>query len=243
MTPETPLSAWSSSVEPVLPLHLAGSLVYILEGAGGSLAAATMLEGVTRCAVVLNQIDHPGRVHVYRADCPAGTRLRVQLLTPSLAAGRALTPAMAVLAQGAPVSSDGLKPPVTIPAGYRAQVVAPPKAQPSAQTDALTGATFLAGLAIDTRTLVGGRVYVVVWSPENLMGKYALQIGHTPVHDWGRWLLALWVWWRVRGWFGLKRTAAYVALAGVLFLALIALQGRGRRKRRAAAAARVASGE
>jgi hypothetical protein len=242
MSPETPLSAWSSPVEPVLPLHLAASRVRILEGAGRSLAVATPLGGMTRCSVVLNTIDHPGRGHVYRADCPAGTRLRVQVLIPSLAAGRALNPAVAVLAQGAPASNNSLKLPVSVPAGYSAQVAAPAKTQPQTHTDALTGATFAVGRTIDTRTLVGGRVYVVVWSPDNLMGKYALQVGYAPVHEWGQWLLAPWIWWQVRGWFGLGRTAAYVVLAAALLLVtLIALQGRRRQRR--TATARVAGRE
>ena len=230
MNPMTPSS--SSSPDPVLPLHLAGSLVRLLHGAGGTLAAATPLTDVARCQVILNRFDHPGRAHVYRADCPAGTRLRVQLLTPALPMGRALTPAVAVLAQGAPAGGETLKPPVAIPAGYSAQTLAPPKLQPSVQTDSLTGAGFFPGHAIDTRTLVGGRVYVVVWSPDNLMGKYVIQIGHIPIHDWGQWLLAPWIWWRVRGWFGLSRTAAYVTLAALVLLVLIALPG-GRRDKRA----------
>jgi hypothetical protein len=233
MTSETPLFS-SPPLEPVLPIHLAGSMVRFPAGAGGTLAAATPLGDVARCSVVFNQIDHPARVHVYRADCPAGTRLRVQALMPALSAGRAVAPAVALLAQGAPGGSDGLKPPVMIPAGYSAKVLAPPKLQPSAQVDALTGASFLAERAIDTRTLVGGRVYVVVWSPDNLMGKYVLQIGYAPVHEWGQWLSAPWVWWRVRGWFGLKRTAAYMVLAVVLLLALLALLGWNRRRRQPA---------
>ncbi len=235
MNPVIPSLPSSSSPEPVLPLHLAGSLVQLLHGAGGSLAAATPLTDMARCQVILNRFDHPGRAHVYRVDCPAGTRLRVQLLTPALAVGRALTPAVALLAQGAPGGGETVKLPVAIPAGYAAQTLAPPKRQPPAQTDALTGAGFFPGRAIDTHTLVGGRVYLVVWSPDNLMGKYGIQIGHVPVHDWGQWLLAPWIWWRVRGWFGLSRTAAYVALAVLLLVALLALPGGGRDKRRPAA--------
>ena len=164
-------SSLSPSSEPTLPLHLAGSLVRLLRGAGVALASATSLTDVTRCQVILNQFDHPGRAHVYRADCSAGTRLRVQLLTPALSVGRALTPAVAVLAQGIPAGGDALKLPVTVPAGYSAQTIAPPKRQTRMQTDALTGAGFFPGRAIDTKTLVGGRVYVVVWSPRQSDGQ------------------------------------------------------------------------
>ena len=72
------------------------------------------------------------------------------------------------------------------------------------------------GPVVDTRTLVGGRCYVVVWSPHNHMGKYVLQIGRTWSWRWTYWAQIPRFWWQIRGWFGLDRSAAYGIAAGAL---------------------------
>ena len=88
------------------------------------------------------------------------------------------------------------------------------------------------GPLIDTKTLVGGRAYIVVWSPHNHMGKYALQVGHRWPFRWTYWAQIPWFWWQIRGWFGLSRAAAY-ATGGLLLaggvLAVAALRARMKR--------------
>ena len=72
-----------------------------------------------------------------------------------------------------------------LPAGYSAVVANPPLELGASVEDRLTRARYYPGTVVDTRTLVSGRCYIVVWSPKNQMGKYALQIGHQWPHDVG----------------------------------------------------------
>ncbi len=119
-------------------------------------------------------------------------------------------------AQSLPYSADVHKLPFELPAGYSAVVAPPPGDLVAPLQDRLTGAHYYPGPVIDTRTLVSGRCYIVVWSPRNQMGKYALQVGHHWPLSSFYWLKTPLFWWRIRGWYGLSRTAAYVAGAGAL---------------------------
>jgi hypothetical protein len=147
-------------------------------------------------------------VHVFRADCRAGDRIRVPMLVPVLPVGGAVVPAFAVVAQSLPYSADVHKLPFTLPAGLSAVVAPPPTELVTPIADALTNVRYYPGPTIDTKTLVGGRAYIVVWSPHNHMGKYALQIGSRWPMRWTYWAQIPLFWWQIRGWFGLSRAAA-----------------------------------
>jgi hypothetical protein len=211
---------------------LAGSLPVFPRAVGGTLTSGAPLASFRSRQLLFNRLDMPGRVHVYRAECQAGERLRVQLLVPVLRAGSALAPSMALVAQSLPYSADVQKLPFTLPAGYSAVVAPPPGELVAPVHDMLTRAGYYPGPVIDSRTLVGGRCYIVVWSPHNHMGKYVLQVGYT----WP-WRLAYWLqvprfWWQIRGWFGLSRWQAYAMGLGVVVVALAAgLIGRRVRRR------------
>jgi hypothetical protein len=169
--------------------------------------------------LIFNRLDRPGCVHVYRADCRAGERLRVQTLTPVLPNGGAVSPAVAVIAQSLPYDdADEGRLPFALPAGYSAVVATPPRALRAPVRDLLTRVSYYPGPVIDTRTLVGGRCYIVVWSPQNQMGKYALHVGHSWPWSWQYWLGIPSYWWRIRGWFGHSRLAAYAALLMLLLI-------------------------
>ena len=173
-------------------------------------------------------------MHVFRADCRAGDRIRVQMLVPVLPVGGAVVPAFAVVAQSLPYSADVHKLPFTLPAGLSAVVAPPPTELVTPIADALTNVRYYPGPTIDTKTLVGGRAYIVVWSPHNHMGKYVLQIGSRWPMRWTYWAQIPLFWWQIRGWFGLSRAAAYLALAGVVGLGALtfaALRGRKRVRR------------
>jgi hypothetical protein len=180
--------------------------------------------------LIFNQLDLPGRVHVYRADCRAGERLRVQMLTPVLPNGGSVTPAMAVIAQSLPYDGEEGKLPFALPAGYSAVVASPPRALLAPVRDALTRVSYYPGPVIDTQTLVGGRCYLAVWSPQHQMGKYALQVGYSWPWSWRYWLGVPGYWWRIRGWFGHSRWAAY-ALLGALLLSIVLVRFVLRRSR------------
>ena len=126
-------------------------------------------------------------MHVYRAECRAGERLRVQMLVPVLPLGGSVVPAFAVVAQSLPYSADLQKLPFPLPAGFSAVVAPPPTDLVAPIADALTRVRYYPGPVIDTKTLVGGRAYIVVWSPHNHMGKYALQVGHRWPFRWTYW--------------------------------------------------------
>jgi hypothetical protein len=172
--------------------------------------------------LIFSYIDRPGRVHVYRADCRAGERLRVQMLTPVLPDGGAVIPAMAVIAQSLPYDDEESKLPLSLPAGYSAVVASPPRALLAPVRDLLTRVSYYPGPVIDTRTLVGGRCYIAVWSPQNQMGKYALHVGHSWPWSWRYWLGVPSYWWKIRGWFGHSRKSAFVVLGALLLLLLVA---------------------
>jgi hypothetical protein len=198
---------------------LAGSLPDFPGVPGGTLPTSLALSGFQAKRLVFNRIGQPGQVHVYRADCRAGERLRVQMLVPVLPVGGSVVPAFAVVAQSLPYSADVQKLPFSLPAGLSAVVAPPPTELVAPIADALTHVRYYPGPIIDTKTLVGGRAYIVVWSPHNHMGKYAIQIGHRWPMRWTYWAQVPWFWWQLRGWFGLSRAAAYAAMAGVGALA------------------------
>jgi hypothetical protein len=50
------------------------------------------------------------------------------------------------------------------------------------------------------------------------MGKYALLVGHSWPWSWRYWLGVPAYWWRIRGWFGLSRRAAFWLVGGLLLL-------------------------
>ena len=214
---------------------MAGSLPLFPQRPGHDLVTSEPIPDFRQKRLILGQLTRPGDVHVYRADCRAGQRLRLQMVVPVLPMGRAVVPAVAVIAQSLPYSADVHKLPLELPAGYSAVVAPPPAKLIMPVQDQLTRARYYPGTTVDTRTLVSGRCYVVVWSPNNQMGKYALQVGYRWPLAWSYWVQIPRFWWQIRGWFGLSRTAAYVAAGGLLAGALVAW-----RKRRARRTATVA---
>jgi hypothetical protein len=181
--------------------------------------------------LIFNRLGQPGQVHVYVAECRAGERLRVQMLVPKLPMGAAAVPAFAVVAQSLPYSADMQKLPFSTPAGFSAVVATPPAQLTAPVKDVLTRVRYYLGPIIDTRTLIGGRAYIVVWSPHNHMGKYALQVGQRWPLQWRYWAQLPIYWWRIRGWFGLSRAVLVGAVAGAMLLSVLAmgLLRRGRR--------------
>jgi hypothetical protein len=212
----------NTPVQPVgAGIDLAGSLPYFPNYAGSTLATSLPLPGFGQKGLLFGRFTMPGQVHVYSAECGAGERLRVQMLAPVLPQGGALAPAFAVVAQSLPYSADVRKLPFALPAGFSAVVAPPPGELLAPAQDLLTGARYFPGPLVDTRTLVGGRCYIVVWSPQNQMGKYVLQIGHGWPLRWSYWLQVPRFWWQIRGWFGLSRAVAYLTLAGAALLGLL----------------------
>src|SRR5262245_1515741 len=153
-------------------IDLAGSLPYFPNHAGDSLATSLPIPGFRQKRLIFARLTTPGQVHVYSADGRAGERLRIQMLAPVLATGDGLAPAFAVVAQSLPYSADVRKLPFELPSGFSAVVAPPPGELINPAQDLLTGAHYFPGPVVDTRTLVGGRCYIVVWSPLNQMGRY-----------------------------------------------------------------------
>jgi hypothetical protein len=209
----------TSNEPPRLSSDLAGSTPKFAGNVGSTLISSTEFGDFGQRHLLFSRLDRPGSVHVYRADCRAGERLRVQMLTPVLPNGGAVSPAVAVVAQSLPYDdAEEGKLPFTLPAGYSAVVAPPPRALRAPVRDMLTRVSYYPGPVIDTRTLVGGRCYIVVWSPQNQMGKYALHVGHSWPWSWRYWLGVPGYWWRIRGWFGHSRLAAYVTLFALLLI-------------------------
>jgi hypothetical protein len=150
---------------------------------------------------------------------------------PVLPVGGAVVPAFAVVAQSLPYSADVHKLPFVLPAGLSAVVAPPPTELVAPVADALTNVRYYPGPTIDTKTLVGGRAYIVVWSPHNHMGKYVLQIGNRWPMRWTYWAQIPLFWWQIRGWFGLSRAAAYAVIAGIVGLGALTFAALRRRRR------------
>lgn len=217
--------------------ELAGCVPVFPTAVGDSLAQSTELSTLRRRQIIYGRIEQPGKIHVYSSECMAGERLRIQLLAPRLPLGRSLAPSFAVVAQSLPYSADTQKLPVDLPAGYSA-VVAPAPGELAAPTrDPLTRTEYYTGPIIDTRTLVGGRCYVLVWSPSGQMGKYALRVGSAWPWRLGYWARLPYFWWQIRGWFGLARGAAWLVLllAALLVIVFVRSLIGGKRGRAASA--------
>ncbi|MBX3012636.1 MAG: hypothetical protein KF832_14065 [Caldilineaceae bacterium] len=195
------------------------------------MATSSALSDVRQKQLLFNRLAQPGQIHVYSAECRAGERLRVQMFVPVLPLGGAVVPAFAVVAQSLPYSADIQKLPLELPAGYSAVVAPPPGELHTPVNDMLTRVQYYPGPLIDTRTLVGGRCYIIVWSPHNHMGKYVLQIGTTWPWQGSYWLQLPIFWWLIRGWFGLSRLAAYGVVGALLLIAALVYRFLGRKKR------------
>ncbi len=208
---------------------LAGSLPLFHLQPGSTLADSAFLPDLQRKRLLFNRLTQPGQVHIYRASCAAGTRVRAQLYVPALSMSSAVNPAFAVVGQSLPYSADVEQLPIELPAGYSAVVAPSPSKLSAPVTDMLTRVQYYPGPVIDTRMLVGGYCYIVVWSPQNTMGKYVLQVGHRWPLRWSYWTQIPLFWWQIRGWFGLSRAIGW--LGGMLVLLLFAVViGKKRKK-------------
>lgn len=211
---------------------LAGSLPIFPKIPGNTLQTSLPLPNFRQKRLLFNRLSYPGQIHIYQAECRAGERLRVQMLVPVLPMGGAVVPAFALVAQSLPYSADVQKLPFELPAGYSAVVAPPPSELVTPVRDMLTRVDYYPGPLIDTRTLVGGRCYIVVWSPHKHMGKYALQIGYSWSWRWSYWLQLPRFWWQIRGWFDLSRVAAYWTAAVALVAGVVALAALTQRRRK-----------
>jgi hypothetical protein len=197
-------------------IDLAGSKPIFPGFPGDDLIDGLELPDFSQKRLIFNRFTKPGQIHVYKARCRAGERLRARMYVPVLPRGGAVVPAFAIVAQSLPYSADLRKLPLDLPAGYSTIVAPPPSDLLQPVEDILTRVRYYPGPLIDTRTLVGGHCYLVVWSPHNHMGKYVLQIGHRWPWRWSYWAQLPAFWWKIRGWFGLSRAAAYLVGAGVV---------------------------
>ena len=211
---------------PLLPAappgtDLAGSLPIFPATPGDTFTSALPISDFRQKRLLFNRINYPGQVHVYRSECRAGDRVRFQLFVPVLPLGGSVAPSFAVVAKSLPYSADVRKLPFALPAGFSAVVAPSPSDLVQPVRDLLTGVGYYPGPVIDTKTLVSGRCYVVVWSPQNHMGKYVLQVGHRWPLAWSYWAQIPRFWWQIRGWFGLSRAAGYSTATGLLLLAML----------------------
>ncbi len=220
---------------PVPGVDLAGSVPVFSSRPGSQLVDGESFADFSRKRLIFGAFTRLGETHVYRVDCKAGDRLRAQMFAPVLPRGGSVVPTFAIVARSLPYSADTEKLPLELPQGYSAIVAPPPSELLQPVKDVLTRVHYYPGPLIDTRTLVGGRCYLVVWTPHNQMGKYVISIGHRWHLRWSYWAQLPLYWWRIRGWFGLSRAAAFYVLAGALLIALAgaALLRRGGARRRA----------
>ncbi len=204
---------------------------------GDSFTSSLPLPDFRQKRLIFNRLNQPGQVHVYRVECRAGERLRLQLFVPVLPLGGSVAPSFAVVAKSLPYSADVRKLPLNLPGGLSAVVAPSPSDLVQPVQDVLTGVRYYPGPIIDTKALISGRCYVIVWSPQNHMGKYVLQTGHRWPLAWSYWMKAppllvadSWlVWAEPHG--GLSDNAGRFA-PGVAALGLFLLAGLlGRRKR------------
>lgn len=195
---------------------LAGSTPTFPGTPGEKLAESLPIADMRAKRLLFNRLRAPGQVHVYSAECVAGERLRVQMFVPVLPLGGAVVPAFALVAQSLPYSADVRRLPIELPAGFSAVVAPPPSDLVHPVEDVLTRVRYYPGPVIDTRTLVGGRCYIVVWSPNNHVGKYVLQVGQRWPTRIGYWLRLPSAWWQIRGWFGHSRAGALYAAAALM---------------------------
>ncbi len=212
-------------------VDLAGSVPVFGSRPGSRLIDGVSFADFSRKRLIFGEFNRRGETHVYRVDCKAGDRLRAQLFVPVLPRGGTVLPTFAIVARSLPYSSDAQKVPLELPHGYRSIVAPPPTELLQPVKDLLTHVHYYPGPLIDTRTLVGGRCYLVVWIPHNQIGKYVISIGHRWHLRWSYWAQLPIYWWRIRSWFGLSRAAAYYLLAGGV-LALLAGSAILRRLRR-----------
>lgn len=220
---------------PVPGVDLAGSVPVFGSRPGSQLGDGDSFADFSRKRLIFGAFTRLGETHVYRVDCKAGDRLRAQMFVPVLPRGGSVVPTFAVVARSLPYSADTEKLPLELPQGYSAIVAPAPSELLQPVKDVLTRVHYYPGPLIDSRTVVGGRCYLVVWTPHNRLGKYVISIGHRWHLRWSYWAQLPLYWWRIRGWFGLSRAAALYVLAGLLLAVLAVsaiLRRRGTRRRK-----------
>ena len=157
------MSSLSHTNLPTIPgADLAGSRPIFPGLPGEKLANGLPLDDFAEKRLIFNHLGTPGQVHIYRADCAAGERLRAQLLVPVLTRGGTAVPAFALIGQSLPYSAEAQQLPIELPKGYSAIVALSPSQLLQPIEDVLTRARYYPGPVIDTRTLVGGKCYLVV---------------------------------------------------------------------------------
>ncbi len=214
--------ATSGNATPNAPVsinELAGNVPIFPAQPGEKLATSLSIGDFRTKRLLFNRLRMPGEVHIYNADCVAGERLHVRMLIPELPSGGAVVPAFAIVAQSLPYSADVKRLPFKLPHGLSAVVAPPPSELGKPVSEMTTGVRYYPGSTVETRTLVGGRCYLVVWSPGNHMGKYVLQIGTHQNPPFGYWTQFPAFWWQIRGWFGASRRAAVYAGAALATVA------------------------
>lgn len=204
----------------VAGVDLAGSVPVFGSRPSSKLVEGESFADFSRKRLIFGAFTQLGETHVYRVDCKAGDRLRAQLFAPVLPRGGSVLPSFAIVARSLPYSADTHEMPLEPPQGYSAIVAPPPTELLQPVKDVLTRVHYYPGPLIDTRTVVGGRCYLVVWTRRNQMGKYVISIGHRWHLRWSYWARLPLYWWRIRGWFGLSRAAAFYVLAGALLILL-----------------------
>lgn len=220
---------------PVPGVDLAGSVPVFGSRPGSQLVDGDSFADFSRKRLIFGAFTRLGETHVYRVDCKAGDRLRAQMFVPVLPRGGSVVPTFAIVARSLPYSADTEKLPLELPHGYSAIVAPAPSELLQPVMDVLTRVQYYPGPLIDSRTVVGGRCYLVVWTPHNRLGKYVISLGHRWHVRWSYWAQLPLYWWRIRGWFGLSRAAMLYVLAGVLLAVLAVaaiLRRRGSQRRK-----------
>jgi len=96
---------------------LAGSLPEFPGVPGSTLPASLPVRGFQQKRLLFNRLGQPGQVHVYRTDCRAGDRLRVQMLVPVLPLGGSVVPALPWWRRACPTAPTYISCPSACPLG------------------------------------------------------------------------------------------------------------------------------
>ena len=181
--------------------------------------------------IFYTNLNAPGKIDFYTFQANAGLAFKAKILIPRTDPNSKFRPALALFGPGLPQpdSSELYSVPFNLPLNNGLVTSVADKAQDdksdgvlySKYDESYTQANFWEGQTLLRQLPQSGTYYLVVFSPNNQTGKYALEVGDRDATGLKE-TLAFPVWWfGVRFWFGDGLTPAIVGLLILLLIAAI----------------------
>jgi len=195
----------------------------IFDGSGTSgYDRALYISDPTISWAVYTELRHPGEVDYYTFEARQGTPLYTQMVIPQISGLEQFVPSIVLVGPGLPAPQEAL--PVPLPPGDGAVLIQPqPGEQPQSFYEPITQTNYWEWQEYRAPAPADGTYYLLVFDPQNQVGKYVLAIGEREDYGFGDLLQLPVIWWKVHAYFGETSwsTALAAATVGVILLTIV----------------------